>query len=98
MRSRSIPRARTISRSYNSPSVQDFKQLMSLLRPVALGIALAASAALAQDKPAAPPLTGKFGFVNTQRILRDARLAPRAPTKTQAYYHNTPPLLPRLPP
>src|SRR5258708_26495331 len=59
---------------------------MSLLRPFALGIALAASAALAQDKPAAPPLTGKFGFVNTERILRDAALAQRAQKKIEVEF------------
>jgi outer membrane protein len=56
---------------------------MSLLRAFALGIALAASAAAAQDKPAAPPLTGKFGFVNTERILRDATPAQRAQKKIE---------------
>lgn len=59
---------------------------MTLLRPFALGIALAASAALAQDKPAAPPLTGKFGFVNTERILRDAALAQRAQKKIEVEF------------
>src|SRR5258708_25355244 len=86
LRSRSIPRARTISRSYNSRSVLDSEQIMTLLRPFALGIALAASAALAQDKPAAPPLTGKFGFVNTERILRDAALAQRAQKKIEVEF------------
>ena len=65
---------------------QDFKQLMSLLGPFALGLALAASAALAQDKPAATALTGKFGFVNTERILRDATPAQRAQKKIEAEF------------
>jgi outer membrane protein len=59
---------------------------MNLLRAFALGIALAASAAAAQDKPAAPPLTGKFGFVNTERILRDAAPAVRAQKKIEAEF------------
>ena len=43
----------------------------------------------AQDKPAAPgpaPLTGKFGFVNTERILRDAVPAVRAQKKIEAEF------------
>jgi outer membrane protein len=59
---------------------------MSLLRAFALGIALAASAAAAQDKPAAAPLTGKFGFVNTERILRDATPAQRAQKKIEVEF------------
>jgi outer membrane protein len=63
---------------------------MSLLRPFALGIALAASAAVAQDKPAASPSAstpgGKFGFVNTERILRDATPAQRAQKKIEVEF------------
>jgi outer membrane protein len=63
---------------------------MSLLRPFALGIALAASAAMAQDKPAPSPSAstpgGKFGFVNTERILRDATPAQRAQKKIEAEF------------
>jgi outer membrane protein len=45
------------------------------------------SGALAQDKPpAAAPLTGKFGFVNTERILRDAIPAQRAQKKIEAEF------------
>src|SRR5712664_1164508 len=43
----------------------------------------------AQDKPAAPPappLTGKFGFVNTERILRDAVPAVKAQKKIEAEF------------
>jgi outer membrane protein len=58
---------------------------------LALGAALIAGAALAQDKPAASaaattPATGKFGFVNTERILRDAVLAQRAQKKIEAEF------------
>ena len=63
---------------------------MSLLRPFALGIALAASAAMAQDKPAPSPSAstpgGKFGFVNTERILRDATPAQRAQKKIEVEF------------
>jgi outer membrane protein len=63
---------------------------MTLLRPFALGIALAASAAVAQDKPAASPSastpSGKFGFVNTERILRDATPAQRAQKKIEVEF------------
>jgi outer membrane protein len=63
---------------------------MSLLRPFALGLALAASAAVAQDKPAPSPSAstpgGKFGFVNTERILRDATPAQRAQKKIEVEF------------
>ena len=55
-----------------------------------LAAALAVATPLAaQDKPAAPPapaLTGKFGFVNTERILRDAVPAVRAQKKIEAEF------------
>jgi outer membrane protein len=56
------------------------------------GLAAALAVAMplaAQDKPAAPPaqpLTGKFGFVNTERILRDAVPAMRAQKKIEAEF------------
>jgi outer membrane protein len=63
---------------------------MSPLRPVALIAALLSFAAIAQDKPAASAgsttLTGKFGFVNTERILRDAIPAQRAQKKIEAEF------------
>jgi outer membrane protein len=53
----------------------------------ALAAALAAPA-LAQDKPAAAPQSaapaGKFGFVNTERILREAAPAVRAQKRIEA--------------
>src|SRR5947207_13237944 len=45
---------------------------------------IAASPAVAQDKP--QPLTGKFGFVNTERILRDAAPAVMAQKKIEAEF------------
>src|SRR5690348_11793012 len=56
--------------------------MRSLLIPVVA--LLCASSALAQDKPAAAPITGKFGFVHTERILRDAAPAQRAQKKIEA--------------
>ena len=52
---------------------------------ILLSAALLAAAvpATAQDKP---PLTGKFGFVNTERILRDAVPAVRAQKKIEAEF------------
>jgi outer membrane protein len=44
--------------------------------------ALAAGPALAQQ----PPVQGKFGFVNTERILRDATPAQRAQKKIEAEF------------
>jgi len=44
--------------------------------------------ALAQDKPAQPALTGKFGFVNTERILREAAPAVRAQKRIEAEFQN----------
>src|SRR5215813_8461352 len=56
---------------------------MNLFRFLAFAAALASGAALAQDKGGGAPApastaTGKFGFVNTERILRDAVPAQRA--------------------
>src|SRR5437588_12950915 len=50
-----------------------------------LAAALASGAALAQDKGAAAPI-GKLGFVNTERILRDAVPAQRAQKKIEAEF------------
>ena len=59
------------------------KALAAVLVPVAVLLPFVAAA---QDKPAAPPLTGKFGFVNTERILRDAAPALRAQKKIEAEF------------
>ncbi len=58
---------------------------MNVLRYLALAASLASAAALAQDKGATAP-TGKFGFVNTERILRDAVPAQRAQKKIEAEF------------
>ena len=55
------------------------------LQDIVLSAALliAAIPAPAQDKP---PVTGKFGFVNTERILRDAAPAVKAQKKIEAEF------------
>ncbi len=58
---------------------------MNRFSSLALGAAFIACAAIAQDKPATAP-TGKFGFVNTERILRDAVPAQRAQKKIEAEF------------
>jgi outer membrane protein len=50
----------------------------------AAALAAAALPLAAQQQP--PPLTGKFGFVNTERILRDAVPAQRAQKKIEAEF------------
>jgi outer membrane protein len=73
---------------------------MNLFRFLALAAALASGAALAQDKggAAAPAaaITGKFGFVNTERILRDAVPAQRAQKKIEAEFQKRDQELARL--
>ena len=59
------------------------------MRNIALATVLAA--ALAAGAPPlraqqAPPLSGKLGFVNTERILRDAQPAQRAQKKIEAEF------------
>jgi outer membrane protein len=58
---------------------------MNALRFLVLATSLASATALAQDKGAVAPL-GKFGFVNTERILRDAVPAQRAQKKIEAEF------------
>jgi outer membrane protein len=58
--------------------------------------ALLAAPALAQDKPGATAVTGKFGFVNTERILRDAAPAQRAQKKIEAEFQKRDQELARL--
>ena len=55
------------------------------LQAIVLSAALliASIPATAQDKP---PIIGKFGFVNTERILRDATPAVRAQKKIEAEF------------
>src|SRR5438128_3138337 len=60
---------------------------MTLIPSVALLAALLSFAVMAQDKPSpSTTLTGKFGFVNTERILRDAVHAQRAQKKIEAEF------------
>src|SRR5882762_7878579 len=67
------------------------------LRFLLLAASLASPAALAQDKDkgAAAPI-GKFGFVNTERILRDAVPAQRAQKKIEAEFQKRDQELARL--
>jgi len=52
-----------------------------------LAAALAAAAPpLAAQQQQPPPLTGKLGFVNTERILRDAQPAQKAQKKIEAEF------------
>jgi outer membrane protein len=73
---------------------------MRHLRTLALGAALIAAPALAQDKAgstaAAGPVLGKFGFVNTERILRDAAPAQRAQKKIEVEFQKRDQELARL--
>jgi len=61
-----------------------------MIRLLVFAAAFCAAAAAAQDKGgaagAAPPTTGKFGFVNTERILRDALPAQRAQKKIEVEF------------
>src|SRR5213082_385502 len=61
---------------------------MKHVRLLALCAAFLACPALAQDKPgaSASATTSKFGFVNTERILRDAAPAQRAQKKIEAEF------------
>lgn len=67
-----------------------------------LGALLVASGAIAQEKPAATPTasapspTFRFGFVNTERILRDAIPAQRAQKKIEAEFQKRDQELARL--
>src|SRR3989442_7551305 len=86
--SRSRAGPKTTSRGYNSLSApaseEPFEAANMKPQTILLSAALliAAPPATAQDKP--PPLTGKFGFVNTERILRDAAPAVKAQKKMRA--------------
>src|SRR5256712_765381 len=88
--SRSGAGPKTTSRGYNSLSAPDsegpFEATNMKPQIILLSAALliAASPATAQDKP--QPLTGKFGFVNTERILRDAAPAVKAQKKIEAEF------------
>src|SRR3989442_4525295 len=90
--SRSRAGPKTTSRGYNSLSAPDseepFEATNMKLQTILLSAALlsAATPAVAQDKP---PVTGKFGFVNTERILRDAVPAVQAQKKIEAEFQKS---------
>jgi len=56
------------------------------LQPLVLAAALFGAGAAGAQAPAAPPLTAKYGFVNTERILREAAPAQRAQKKIEAEF------------
>jgi outer membrane protein len=59
---------------------------MSYLRYLVFASTVFAAAAAAQDKGGAAAPTGKFGFVNTERILREAAPAQRSLKKIEAEF------------
>jgi outer membrane protein len=59
---------------------------MIKLYPAALAATLFCIAPAAGAQAPAPALTGKFGFVNTERILREAAPAQRAQKKIEAEF------------
>jgi len=59
---------------------------MIRLQHLVLAAALFGAGAAGAQAPAGPPLTGKFGFVNTERILREAAPAQRAQKKIEAEF------------
>jgi outer membrane protein len=56
------------------------------LQLLVLAATLSCATPAAAQAPASPPLTGKFGFVNTERILREAGPAQRAQKKIEAEF------------
>jgi outer membrane protein len=59
---------------------------MMKLQPLVLAATLSCATLAAAQAPSPAPLTGKFGFVNTERILRDAIPAQRAQKKIEAEF------------
>ena len=59
---------------------------MKKLQPLVLAATLSCATLAAAQAPSAAPLTGKFGFVNTERILREAGPAQRAQKKIEAEF------------
>ena len=59
---------------------------MMKLQFLVLLAALSCAAPAAAQTPPPAPLTGKFGFVNTERILREAAPAQRAQKKIEAEF------------
>jgi outer membrane protein len=56
------------------------------LKPLVLGAALLGAALPSSAQQPAAPQAGKFGFVNTERILREAAPAQRAQKKIEAEF------------
>src|SRR5205814_7504435 len=82
---RSTRRTATTSRGYNSASAPASEAPhMTTVQGLALAAALAALALPAGAQQAQPQ--SKFGFVNTERILRDATPAVRAQKKIEAEF------------
>src|SRR6188508_923618 len=70
---------------------------MRHLPSIVVAAVLVAAPALAQEKAGAPVgVTGKFGFVNTERILRDAAPAQRAQKKIELEFQKRDQELARL--
>jgi outer membrane protein len=70
---------------------------MRHLPSIVVATMLAAAPALAQEKAGTPvTVTGKFGFVNTERILRDAAPAQRAQKKIELEFQKRDQELARL--
>jgi outer membrane protein len=59
---------------------------MMKLQSVVLAATLSCATLAAAQAPSPAPLTGKFGFVNTERILREAGPAQRAQKKIEAEF------------
>ena len=59
---------------------------MMKLQPLVLAATLSCATLAAAQAPSPAPLTGKFGFVNTERILREAGPAQRAQKKIEGEF------------
>jgi outer membrane protein len=59
---------------------------MKKLKPLVLAATFSCATLAAAQAPSPAPLTGKFGFVNTERILREAGPAQRAQKKIEAEF------------
>jgi outer membrane protein len=59
---------------------------MMKLQPLVLAATLSCATLATAQAPSPAPLTGKFGFVNTERILREAGPAQRAQKKIEAEF------------
>ena len=62
------------------------RMLLAIVSAIALGSAVLPAAAQQAQPPQSPPVSSKLGFVNTERILRDAGPAQRAQKKIEAEF------------